>query len=107
MEFLGIPYKSLSFPGNDGPNEGQNDEKMMAKMMKNEDSSKHSQKLQPRALAKEPHQKSSFFLHFLIVFMDFALGFLAIPYKSLSFPGNDGPNEGQNDEKMMTKMVTK
>ena len=47
--------------------------KMMTKMMKkNEDSSRHSQKLRPRALAKEPHQKSSFFLHFFIVFVVFA-----------------------------------
>ena len=37
MEFLGIPYKSLSFPGNDGPNKGQNDEQLMTKMMKNEE----------------------------------------------------------------------
>ena len=28
-------------------------------------------------------------------------------YESLRFLGNDGANEGQNDEKMMTKMMKK
>ena len=100
-------YESLRFLGNDGANEGQNDEKMMTKMMKKWRFLEAFPKTPAEGSGQGTPPEIFIFSSFFHRFCWFCLEFLGIPYTSLSFPGNDGPNEGQNDEKMMTKMMKK
>ena len=91
MVFCFESYESLRFLGNDGANEGQNDEKMMTKMMKNDDQNDEKMKI-PRGIPKNSGRglwpkKPTRNLHFFFIFSSFLwfllriLGISEIPKK--------------------------